>query len=244
MLYNIFIVSAENSYFALCQQLQHRQGVTVPTSLASTHPVYWACVEGADRYLQEILDDPTRVDCWRSPLVARQDGSTIHGVGLIARMAIAPNVLVAIKPGHILTGDEVAEAATIIKNSHQQIGPDKFLATKTPLEVDQNLVGYNHSCQPNARVIVPNGFNLAVLVTKIQIDKGEEVTVDYGVSFDSDTQAIAECQCGAPNCRHQIRPSVDWTNEDFQQRNMLDFPEWMREKIRRSREQPAEPLTI
>lgn len=54
----------------------------------------------------------------------------------------------------------------------------------------------NHSCRPNARLMIRNGrvefFALRAIAP------GEEVTVDYG---DTHHQGRLACRCGAPDCR-------------------------------------------
>lgn len=59
----------------------------------------------------------------------------------------------------------------------------------------------NHSCNPNLRV---SGFNK--LVARRAIDKGEELTIDYGsISVGSGVTIIENCNCGSQNCRGEIK---------------------------------------
>ncbi len=54
----------------------------------------------------------------------------------------------------------------------------------------------NHSCRPNARLVIRNGrvefYALRAIVP------GEEITVDYG---ETHHEGRLRCQCGAPGCR-------------------------------------------
>ena len=54
----------------------------------------------------------------------------------------------------------------------------------------------NHSCRPNARLVIANGrvefFSLAAIAP------GDEITVDYGPTHHEGRLA---CRCGAPGCR-------------------------------------------
>lgn len=168
---------------------------------------------------------------WRSPSVKRQAGSAIEGVGLFALQDIAPQSLLAIKQGAIRTEAAVKRMAGIIKGSHQQIGSDVFLTGTTPQQVKRNLVGYNHSCEPNARVALVRGFPLALLVSRNEIEAGSEITTDYSVSYTSETQSIADCQCGSRDCRGVIDPTKDWKNPAFQRKYEGEFPEWLQRKI-------------
>lgn len=57
----------------------------------------------------------------------------------------------------------------------------------------------NHSCEPNADVIIINGF---IIVFALQdILPGEEITVDYLNSFEQD---LSVCKCRTPSCRQRI----------------------------------------
>ncbi len=171
------------------------------------------------------------ITCWRVTTVERKPGSEIQGVGLFAKADIEANSVIAIKPGRVVSAITVRENTEVIKGSHQQIGQNSFLTGLTPQEVDKNLVGYNHSCDPNAKVAVQDGLDLAFLVSKKPIKKGEEITADYSTSQASNTHRIFFCQCKNENCRHLIQPGYDWQNEQFQSDHFEDFPYFIKEKI-------------
>ena len=54
----------------------------------------------------------------------------------------------------------------------------------------------NHSCDPNCEVA---GIGLKVWVYAIRDIKNEELSYDYGFSFDKDYKQFP-CKCGAKNC--------------------------------------------
>ena len=54
----------------------------------------------------------------------------------------------------------------------------------------------NHSCQPNARLVIRNGR--VEFYARRAIKPGEEITVDYGETHHEGRLA---CRCGAPGCR-------------------------------------------
>lgn len=56
----------------------------------------------------------------------------------------------------------------------------------------------NHSCDPNAWF---DGLNM---VARRPIQRGEQITMDYA-TFCSDLMQPFVCQCGAPDCRGEIR---------------------------------------
>jgi hypothetical protein len=189
--------------------------------------------ETAQRYLLgALVNHEQMVAAWRSKDVERRhDPSGIDGIGLFAVAPIDPGTLVAIKPGYVVSESFIKSRTDIIKGSHQQIGPNRFLAGLDEAEVDLNLVGYNHSCDPNAKVVIPKGFNLAVVVAQVAIPEDKEITVDYAVSFDSATQNITGCRCRAANCRHNIKTDQDWKNPYLQQKYAGQFPEWLQRQI-------------
>lgn len=55
----------------------------------------------------------------------------------------------------------------------------------------------NHSCNPNCEVI---GKGLKLWIESVKdIKKGEELSYDYGFSFDEDFKNYP-CRCNSPNC--------------------------------------------
>ncbi len=54
----------------------------------------------------------------------------------------------------------------------------------------------NHSCKPNARLVIRNGR--VEFYANRAITLGEEITVDYG---ETHHEGRLRCQCGAPGCR-------------------------------------------
>ena len=102
----------------------------------------------------------------------------------------------------------------------------------TPEEETHNLVGYNHSCSPNASIFIPprGKIPLAFLVTRGQISKDEEITTDYSVSNISNTHRLY-CNCGSTDCRKIIQPRYDFLNKDMQQAYVDEFPAYVRPLI-------------
>jgi hypothetical protein len=182
---------------------------------------------------------------WRAPGVERRDGSEIEGQGLFAVESIPQNTLIAIKPGLVLTSQKVKANADVINGSQQQIGPNQFLAGTTPEEVDKNLVGYNHSCNPNAKVILFKGASMAFLVTREPIkveDEPVEITVDYAVSQMTNTHLMQFCQCGSPQCRGFVAPLWDWEDEALQGRYEGEFAWFIQEAIDEQKQRPTAEL--
>ncbi len=92
-----------------------------------------------------------KLKCYRSPAVERRKGG-VQGIGLFAVKDITEDELLAIKAGKIVDEATIIKFAKVINGSHVQIAADLFLTGLTPKEVDATLIGYNHSCLPNAYI--------------------------------------------------------------------------------------------
>ena len=66
----------------------------------------------------------------------------------------------------------------------------------------------NHSCDPNCEV---EGVGLKLWISAIKnIKKGEELTYDYGFSYDKDYKQFP-CKCGKQNCDgYIVRSGSRW----------------------------------
>jgi hypothetical protein len=93
------------------------------------------------------------VSAWHSPAIERRRTVVAEGRGLFALENIPENTLVAIK----------------------QL---RLLSELTSEEAERNLVGYNHSSDPNAKIMPIEGASLSFVVTHQPVDAGEEITVD------------------------------------------------------------------
>ena len=120
--------------------------------------------------------------------------SRIDGQGAFAAEPIPPRLKIGEIRGQSIS---VAEAR-IRATRHERImivelSPKKaidFSNSSDPMRYT------NHSCQPNARLVIRNGrveFYAARAITT-----GEEITVDYG---ETHHEGRLRCQCGAPGCR-------------------------------------------
>ena len=80
----------------------------------------------------------------------------------------------------------------------------------------------NHSCDPNCEV---TGTGLKLWIAAIKdIKKGEELSYDYGFSFDKDYKQFP-CKCGKNNCvGYIVRSGSRWRiNKKFKkQKNSLN----------------------
>ena len=79
----------------------------------------------------------------------------------------------------------------------------------------------NHSCSNNCDY---EGKGLKLWVTAIKdIEKGEELTCDYGFSFDEDYKQFP-CKCGSKNCAgYIVREGSRWRiNKKFKKSNIIN----------------------
>ena len=66
----------------------------------------------------------------------------------------------------------------------------------------------NHSCDPNCEVDIENG---KIWISSLRrIKKGEELSYDYGYSFDKEDYKDHPCKCNSKNCIGYIISSDDW----------------------------------
>ena len=65
----------------------------------------------------------------------------------------------------------------------------------------------NHSCNPNCEVQIIN--NKIWILSIKNIKKGEELSYDYGYSYDSDYKDY-KCNCGSLNCLGYILNKDHW----------------------------------
>ena len=67
----------------------------------------------------------------------------------------------------------------------------------------------NHSCNPNCEILEDNKPELWISAMR-DIKKNEELTYDYGFSFDKDYKQYV-CKCGSKNCvGYIVREGSRW----------------------------------
>jgi uncharacterized protein len=120
--------------------------------------------------------------------------STIDGQGAFALEAIAPRLKIGEIRGESISVQEARIRATrserimIVELSEKKA--IDFSKSADPMRYT------NHSCKPNARLVIRNGRVEFYAAHAIAV--GEEVTVDYG---ETHHEGKLRCQCGAPGCR-------------------------------------------
>ena len=151
--------------------------------------------------------------------------SPIHGRGLFAATAISAGEIVAIKGGHIITGETLATLQEKLGPAEIQIGDDLFICPVTEEERKGSMIFSNHSCDPNIGV-----RGQIVFVAMRDIEAGEELTHDWAMTDDDDS--TTQCRCAATNCRRTIR-GKDWQLRELQARYGNYFSSYLLEKMQR-----------
>jgi uncharacterized protein len=120
--------------------------------------------------------------------------SRIDGQGAFAAEPIPPRL----KIGEI-RGESISVAEARIRATRSERIMIVELSAKRAIDFSRSAdpMRYtNHSCQPNARLVIRNGrvefYALRGIVS------GEEITVDYGETHHEGRLA---CRCGAPDCK-------------------------------------------
>jgi SET domain-containing protein len=120
--------------------------------------------------------------------------SAIDGQGVFAAEAIPARRKIGEIRGESVTVEEARIRATRAERIMiVELSPKKaidFSRSTDPMRFT------NHSCQPNARLVIANGrvefFSLRPIAA------GAEITVDYG---ETHHEGQLPCRCGAPGCR-------------------------------------------
>ncbi len=120
--------------------------------------------------------------------------SAIDGQGAFAAEPIPPRL----KIGEI-RGESISVAEARIRATRHERIMIVELSPKKAIDFSRSAdpMRYtNHSCQPNARLVIRNGR--VEFYAARAIAPGEEITVDYG---ETHHDGKLTCRCGAPGCR-------------------------------------------
>tara|TARA_B100001741_G_C16380833_1_gene517724 strand:- start:172 stop:672 length:501 start_codon:yes stop_codon:yes gene_type:complete len=141
------------------------------------------------------------------------------GRGLYATKDIKEGTKIIDYVGRIITNEEVEQS-----DKYDNKKPIYLFTLNNRYTLDgdfsYNVAGLvNHSCNPNA---IYEGKGLKVWISaERDIKKGEEITCDYGFSFNKEDYKQFPCKCRAQNCcGYIIREESRWRiNKKFAMSN-------------------------
>tara|TARA_B100000941_G_C28410246_1_gene503028 strand:+ start:109 stop:609 length:501 start_codon:yes stop_codon:yes gene_type:complete len=143
--------------------------------------------------------------------------SKVHGSGVFATKKIKKNTKIIQYVGEKLTrseGNRRSEQRIKKYLKSQKTGSVYIFELNSKYDIDglprYNKARYiNHSCSPNCEVDIVNN---EIWISSIKnINAGEELSYDYGYSFDKDDYKDHECKCGSRNCIGYIISSDEWS---------------------------------
>lgn len=164
---------------------------------------------------------------WLSPkCAARRLANGQYGVFAVA--AIAPDEIVSVWGGEIMTRAQVAQMPEKYQRYATQVEEDFYLGGISQDDADY----FNHSCDPNVGM-----QGQIVLVAMRAIAPGEELCFDYAMTDGSPYDEF-ECHCDAPHCRKWVRGN-DWQKPELWEKYRGYFMPYLQKRIdaRRGREQ-------
>jgi len=120
--------------------------------------------------------------------------SRIDGHGVFAAEPVPPRL----KIGEI-RGESISVAEARIRATRTERVMIVELSARRAIDFSKStdpMRFTNHSCRPNARLVIRNGR--VEFYARQAIGPGDEITVDYGETHHDGQLA---CRCGAPGCR-------------------------------------------
>lgn len=165
-----------------------------------------------------------QIKSYRAPKVEVKE-SLIGGKGIFAKEDIKKGELVFIKSGHIVGRKEAQKYDKEIGDFSVQITDEFFLCPTSKEEVNDIVIFFNHSCNPN---IGPDGQISFVAIRDIKA--GEELVCDYS-TFTTSAYKL-ECKCGTKFCR-KIITGDDWKLLELQKRYGDNFSWFILKKIKK-----------
>ena len=142
--------------------------------------------------------------------------SKVHGHGIFATKNIKKNTKIIQYIGEKVTrseGNKRSEKRIKKYLNSNKTGSVYIFELNKNYDIDgspnYNKARYiNHSCSPNCEVDITND---EIWIQSIKnIRKGEELSYDYGYSFDKDDYKDHICKCGSKNCIGFIISSDEW----------------------------------
>ena len=142
--------------------------------------------------------------------------SKVHGSGIFATIDIKKNTRIIQYVGEkVLRSEGDKRSSKRIKEhlNSEETGSVYIFELNSRYDIDgyfdfNKARNINHSCNPNCEVDIVKG---EIWISSIKkINKGQELTYDYGFSFDKDYKQYV-CKCGSKNCvGYIVREGSRW----------------------------------
>ena len=161
-----------------------------------------------------------RPETWFDPRLATGP-SPVHGTGLFANAPIRAGEVVMVWGGTAWTRAQL-DAGEVPPCSFSFIDDDLLLAG--PEDGLDYFV--NHSCDPSVWMA-----DEVTVVSRRDIDPGEEITGDYALWESDDAYLVESCTCGAETCRGVVR-GTDWQRPELQRRYAGHFLPYIERRFR------------
>ena len=124
--------------------------------------------------------------------------SSISGQGLFATRPFSPGEIIAPYLGKILTSPPLKSSDTP-PTYILEIKPGKWIDGS---DLQNPARSANHSCEPNAELVMNESETFANLLALLPIHPGDEITFDYGFSLSE--SLFNPCTCGKMSCAGKI----------------------------------------
>ncbi|MCC7160871.1 MAG: SET domain-containing protein-lysine N-methyltransferase [Anaerolineae bacterium] len=147
-------------------------------------------------------------------------------MGIFAREHIERDEIVTVWGGEILSRDAMLALPEAARQHVMQVEEEFFLGGGGADETNY----FNHSCDPNVGL-----SGQMVLRAMREILPGEEICFDYA-TCDGSPYDEFDCQCGAVNCRGQVR-GTDWQIPELWEKYAGYFIPYLQRRIDRLRAQ-------
>jgi hypothetical protein len=140
--------------------------------------------------------------------------SHLHDVGVFACERFKPGSYIGLYGGTVMTDEEWerdkpdGQYVFVIHHGRQGVVVDGEIGPTNELK------HINHSCEPNARMIelFENGSWYVVVVAIQDIEIGDEITHDYGLTTEDpdDPNLLIQCRCETKSCRGTLFQYREW----------------------------------
>jgi len=153
-----------------------------------------------------------------------RNGGTDRGYGVFAKSPIKKGETITIFGGYIIPIKKIKYVPKQLQEYCYQVHDNFFFGPVKKNEISLSEY-FNHSCNPNT------GFKDSITLVSIRdIEKGEEVTIDYATCLTT-RMFDFKCDCGLENCRSLVTGD-DWKKPELQNKYKNYFQPYILEKIK------------